>query len=75
MPDPKRGPSSAGNAFAAWFSCLETAAWDANLITIDTVGGVAGPAQYLFRPSLALSNLKEAFQGFWTRMGSVFESC
>lgn len=44
--------------------CLETAAWDANLITIDTVGGVAGPAQYLFRPSLALSNLKEAFQGF-----------
>lgn len=65
-PDPKRGPSSAGNAFAAQFSCLETAAWDADLITIDTAaGGVAGSAQYLLGPSLALSNLKEAFQLLW----------
>lgn len=44
-------------------------------MTIDTVGGVAGPAQSLLRPSLALSNLKEAFQGYFSGMGSVFESC
>lgn len=74
-PDPTRRPSSVGNAFAAWFSCMETAAWDANLMTIDKAGGVAGPAQSLLRPSLALSNLKGAFQGYFPGMASVFESC